>query len=62
MKAVKVALVATLIVLLSGCGIFYERYRYPCQDPANWEAPECNPPVCKAMDVCWKDLIKYDEK
>lgn len=33
------------------------RYRYPCQDPVNWEKAECNPPVCEASGICTKDLL-----
>ena len=33
------------------------RYRYPCQDPVNWEKAECNPPVCEASGLCTKDLL-----
>jgi len=32
-------------------------YRYPCQDPARWSAPECNPPMCTALKSCTSDLI-----
>jgi len=50
---------ASLIVLaclLSSCG-WDGSYRYPCQDPANWEAKDCNPPICEASGTCTKDLI-----
>lgn len=48
--------VALLGVLLTGCG-YDGSYRYPCQDPANWEAAECNPPVCDATGTCSKDIV-----
>lgn len=48
-----------LALTLTGCG-YDGHYRYPCQDPANWEAPECNPPLCEATGMCTKDLIGYD--
>ncbi len=41
---------------LSGCG-YDGHYRYPCQDPANWEKAECNPPLCEATGTCTKDLV-----
>jgi hypothetical protein len=45
-----------LTILLSGCG--YQGYtRYPCQDFANWEKAECNPPQCEALGQCTKDLL-----
>ena len=37
--------------LLSGCG--YDcSYRYPCQDPSNWESADCKPPICTASGTC----------
>lgn len=35
-------------------------YRYPCQDPANWEAADCQPPVCTASSSCPANLITLD--
>ena len=35
-------------------------FRYECQDPANWENPECKPPICKAAGMCTEDLIKFE--
>jgi hypothetical protein len=46
---------------LSACG-YDGHYRYPCQDPVNWEAPECNPPLCEATGTCTADLLGYDPK
>ena len=46
-------------LLLAGCG-YDGGYRYPCQDPANWESEECNPPICKVDGACTKDLIGFD--
>lgn len=31
-------------------------YRYPCQDPANWGALECTPPICTRTGMCATDL------
>jgi len=47
---------ALAALILSGCG-YDGHYRYPCQDPANWESAECNPPVCEATGTCSKDLV-----
>jgi hypothetical protein len=63
MRKVKASLAAVSAVLLAisltGCsnpeGL--NRYRYPCQDPVNWEKAECNPPVCEASGLCTKDLL-----
>lgn len=45
---------ATIIVFaMAGDG----HYRYPCQDPANWNKQDCKPPVCDANGSCTKHLI-----
>lgn len=31
-------------------------YRYPCQDPINWAALECTPPICTRTGMCATDL------
>lgn len=46
-------------LLLAGCG-YDGSYRYECQDPENWEAEECNPPMCRVDGACSKDLIGFD--
>jgi len=51
-----VALVSLAIGFLSGCG-YDGYYRYPCQNPANFEQPECKPPMCNYNDQCSVDLI-----
>lgn len=49
-----------MAVFLSSCG--YEgHYRYPCQDPANWENEECKPPVCTVNGACPEDLVDLDQ-
>ena len=47
---------ALLGVLLTGCG-YDGGYRYACQDPANWDNKECNPPICEPSGTCSKDLV-----
>jgi hypothetical protein len=60
--------VALCALMLTGCGKynFKEVYRYPCQDPANWESPDCQPPNCEAFGICTKDVMRgtplYDEE
>lgn len=48
--------IALLGVMLSGCG-YDGHYRYSCQDSANWDKAECNPPVCETSGTCSKDLV-----
>jgi len=38
---------------LVGCE---DTYRYPCQDPANKDNPECNRPACEADGFCYDTL------
>ncbi len=44
---------------LSGCG-YDGFFRYPCQDPNNWEKAECQPPLCEANGTCADDLLPLD--
>ena len=57
MRKVILALVAVLgafcMGLLSGCR---DSYRYPCQDPTNWESADCKPPICTASGTCPEDI------
>ena len=55
-KITAIALSGLLMLSLTGCG-YQGFYRYPCQDPANWEKAECNPPICEATGTCTKDII-----
>ena len=48
--------VIVLALTLSACN-FQETYRYPCQDPANWEKDECKPPICTVNGACPEDLV-----
>jgi hypothetical protein len=67
-KLLSLLAVTVLALMLTGCGkyTFEDVYRYPCQDPANWESPDCQPPNCEAYGVCTKDVMKgtplYDEE
>jgi len=51
--------VITLTLGLSGCG-YDGHYRYPCQDPANWETADCKPPICTVNGACPEDLVGPD--
>jgi hypothetical protein len=48
-------------LVLAGCG-YDGHYRYECQDPENWEAEECNPPVCLVDGMCTENLLGFDPK
>lgn len=38
-----------IVLLLAGCEQYY---RYPCQDPANWETARCQKPLCEVNQEC----------
>jgi hypothetical protein len=48
-----------LIFVLTGCD---DRFRYPCQDPDNWDKQECKKPWCSADGTCPEDLTHYEKK
>ena len=54
-----ITLLLASTALLTGCG-YDGHYRYPCQDPANWENEECKPPVCTVNGACPEDLVGTD--
>jgi len=56
---IKSLLVLVTILCLTGCE---DRYRYPCQDPKNWNSEECKPPICTAAGTCPEMLVKPEEK
>jgi hypothetical protein len=66
-KAFKLIGALALCLTLTSCGkyTFQDVYRYPCQDPANWESADCLPPNCEGYGICTKDVMKgtplYDE-
>ena len=47
-----------LLPLLIAC---QENYRYPCQDPENWEQKQCKRPYCSANGTCPEDLTHYEK-
>lgn len=52
-----------ILALIVGIGFVFvanDTYRYPCQDPANWETPDCQPPACTASSSCPANLITLD--
>ena len=58
MKSKWMLLLLPLFVVLAGC---QERYRYPCQDPDNWDTKECKKPFCSANGTCPEDLTHYEK-
>jgi hypothetical protein len=57
MKSLIIAGIAAL--MMTGCD---DRYRYPCQDPTNWDTQDCKKPFCSADGTCPEDLHHYEKK
>ena len=48
-----------LIVLPVGLATFGgDRFRYPCQDPKNWETEQCKKPLCDVTRTCPEHIFK----
>jgi len=57
MKKIGALLASPVLVLIITSCNYDGSYRYPCQDPANWEKVECNPPACRTTGTCSIDLV-----
>lgn len=51
-----------LLLLLLPLGLAYfsdgERFRYPCQDPKNWDKEICKLPACDVTRTCPEHVFK----
>ena len=50
-----------LILLLLPIGLAMcsgDRFRYPCQDPKNWEKDMCKLPLCDVTRTCPEHIFK----
>lgn len=54
-----IVLSGLLALTLTSCG-YDGHYRYPCQDPDNWDSKECKPPVCTVNQTCPELLVPSD--
>lgn len=59
MTALKTLASLFLVLVLSSCG-YDGHYRYPCQDPTNWDTADCKPPICVTNGACPEDLVGED--
>ena len=50
------------IILLAPLALAYfsdgERFRYPCQNPENWDKEMCKPPTCDVTRTCPEHIFK----
>jgi hypothetical protein len=54
---ITLAVLCLPVFFASGCE---ERYRYPCQDPKNWETAQCQRPICEIHRQCPDLIFKED--
>jgi hypothetical protein len=50
-----------LVILLLPLALAYfsgDRYRYPCQDPSNWDKDICKMPICDVNRTCPEHIFK----
>lgn len=50
-----------LLLLLLPLGLAYfsgDRYRYPCQNPENWDKDICKLPLCDVNRTCPEHIFK----
>lgn len=59
MNLSEILVMSVLLVALTGCD---DRYRYPCQDPLNWENAQCKPPICTAAGTCPEFLVTPEKE
>jgi len=56
-KLAKFFLVVILLpIMLAMCS--GDRFRYPCQDPNNWDKDFCKPPQCDVTRTCPEQIFK----
>ena len=48
---------AVILLILSSLAACDERYRYHCQDPANWGQKRCQRPDCQFTQDCPDYLV-----
>lgn len=48
-------LTALALLSLAACG---DQYRYPCQNPDNWDQPICQKPRCDVDRTCPEHIFK----
>ena len=50
------SLLLILPLTLAFCG--HDQFRYPCQDPKNWDSDDCKPPICDVTRTCPEQIFK----
>ena len=50
-----IAVLAIPVLVIAGCN---DRFRYPCQDPENWDKEYCKKPLCEVNRNCPEHIFK----
>jgi hypothetical protein len=61
MKIPDIKLIFVMILgcfFISACDV---RYRYPCQNPENWDKDFCKKPICEVSRDCPEHIFKGQE-
>lgn len=53
-KWLAILIVVPLVIAIFGG----DRFRYPCQDPQNWEKDMCKKPLCDVTRTCPEHVFK----
>ncbi len=57
-KKLFLALSFLILIPLSLAIFGGDRFRYPCQDPQNWDKPICQKPACDVTRTCIEHVFK----
>ena len=52
------SLLVILFIPLTLAVFAEDRFRYPCQNPKNWEQPACQKPQCEVTRTCPENIFK----
>lgn len=47
-----------LLIPIGFSMVSHESFRYPCQDPANWDKDICKMPLCDVTRTCPEHIFK----
>ncbi len=57
-KLVKWVIVILLALPVTLLLLSKDTFRYPCQNPENWDTPQCQKPLCDVTRTCPEHVFK----
>jgi len=57
-----VAILLPLAVIVFGLASCEDRFRYACQNPDNWNTPQCQKPQCDVTQTCPEHVFADQRK